>query len=115
MGKSLLDDIGMDIKLPNIKLPTLWNEKTGKKSRKPVSRGTLRELYSRSGGECEECGESFKGLKSHIHHKDRDSSNNEESNLIILCPNCHSRWHYKHKPKEPKKPKKPKSIFDIRV
>lgn len=28
-----------------------------------------------------------------VHHKDRDRSNNELSNLEILCPNCHALEH----------------------
>ena len=29
-----------------------------------------------------------------VHHKDRNRSNNDLSNLEILCPNCHAKEHY---------------------
>lgn len=32
--------------------------------------------------------------KLEMHHKDKDTSNNERSNLIILCINCHRFWHW---------------------
>jgi len=28
-----------------------------------------------------------------VHHKDGDRENNDESNLTVLCPNCHARVH----------------------
>ncbi len=31
-----------------------------------------------------------------LHHKNRDHSNNDESNLEILCPTCHAREHNKY-------------------
>lgn len=44
--------------------------------------------------ECCDCGiEKWKDKKLllEIHHIDGDWSNNVESNLIFLCPNCHSQ------------------------
>jgi len=43
---------------------------------------------------CEDC-----GYKKHtkilvVHHVDHNRLNNEDSNLIILCPNCHAVRHY---------------------
>lgn len=32
-----------------------------------------------------------KDISLHLHHIDGDNSNNEISNLMILCPNCHSQ------------------------
>lgn len=32
-----------------------------------------------------------------VHHKDRDRTNNELSNLEILCPNCHALEHWSGK------------------
>lgn len=43
---------------------------------------------------CSECGITEwlgKPLKLHIDHKDGDRTNNELSNLRILCPNCHQQ------------------------
>lgn len=31
------------------------------------------------------------------HHKDRNKKNNNENNLLLICPNCHSLDHYKTK------------------
>jgi Zn finger protein HypA/HybF involved in hydrogenase expression len=44
---------------------------------------------------CQKCGwnavnESSGKVPLHIHHVDGDSHNNQEDNLELLCPNCHS-------------------------
>jgi len=33
--------------------------------------------------------------KLEMHHKDKNRSNNERNNLIILCETCHRVWHKK--------------------
>lgn len=52
---------------------------------------------------CEECGLSIwntKPIPIELHHVDGDSTNNEISNLKILCPNCHAQTeNYKSKNK----------------
>lgn len=44
---------------------------------------------------CAECGigESYNGkfLRLQVHHIDGDNTNNEITNLSLLCPNCHSQ------------------------
>lgn len=56
----------------------------------------LKEKLIRDGikeNKCELCGCSIwqgKQLPLELHHKDNDHFNNSLSNLIILCPNCHS-------------------------
>ena len=52
------------------------------------------ELLVRSKGKCQKCGISLKGMKPDIHHKNRNPSDNEISNLMVLCRNCHSKMHY---------------------
>lgn len=45
---------------------------------------------------CESCGISSwneKEITLQLHHKDGNHSNNKLSNLVILCPNCHSQTH----------------------
>lgn len=45
------------------------------------------------GHKCEECGLSewlTKTIPLEIHHIDGDRLNNEMSNLLLLCPNCHA-------------------------
>lgn len=43
---------------------------------------------------CERCGYDEHPEILEVHHKDRNRDNNEESNLEILCPNCHMWDHY---------------------
>ena len=57
----------------------------------------LRKLYQRSESRCEgpklglDCVVRLtKDLEPLIHHIDGDPGNNEISNLVLLCPNCHS-------------------------
>lgn len=41
---------------------------------------------------CEEC-EATEGL--HVHHLDRDTANNDPSNLATLCASCHLKRHWR--------------------
>lgn len=47
---------------------------------------------------CENCGYDKHQEILGVHHKDRNRKNNELTNLIVLCPNCHSVEHMKHIP-----------------
>jgi len=48
------------------------------------------------GRQCERCGyEKYEIL--HIHHKNRNRSNNNLANLELICPNCHYEEHYLEK------------------
>ncbi len=50
-------------------------------------------LIKERGVTCERCG--FAKLEIlHVHHKDRDRSHNELTNLALICPNCHAEEHY---------------------
>jgi len=55
-----------------------------------------RERLKRQRGRCEICGLAELDILV-VHHKDRNPRNNKDSNLMVLCPNCHSRIHYKDK------------------
>lgn len=62
---------------------------------KDVSGMVRRYLFEKYGNKCARCGWSelnpYTGtLPLEIEHIDGDASNNEEENLILLCPNCHS-------------------------
>lgn len=46
---------------------------------------------------CERCAWDKEALILQIHHKDRNSRNNERSNLELLCPNCHEMEHFAQK------------------
>ncbi len=43
-----------------------------------------------STGRCEGCG----GKATNVHHKDGNSRNNNESNLVPLCKKCHNTAHF---------------------
>lgn len=47
-------------------------------------------------GKCQRCGFSDHRALT-VHHKDRNRSNNDPSNLELLCWNCHAIEHYDHK------------------
>lgn len=44
-------------------------------------------------GQCQRCGYKKYPNILHIHHKDRNRKNNEDSNLELICPNCHEIEH----------------------
>jgi len=45
---------------------------------------------------CDRCGFSDKRILE-IHHKDKNRKNNDEDNILLLCPNCHAILHYDDK------------------
>ena len=47
--------------------------------------------------ECQICGYSKVIEILELHHIDRNDRNNHISNLMLLCPNCHSEDHFKGK------------------
>ena len=60
-----------------------------------ISSMIRRYLLEKFNNKCQQCdwGEInhfTKKIPLEIHHKDGDYSNNKESNLELLCPNCHS-------------------------
>lgn len=82
MGKNLYDLGKIDI----------WGTRKESK-RKPVRTGTRINILADSGAKCQKCKKSLKGLKPHIHHKNHNPKDNKKGNLILLCPNCHSKVH----------------------
>jgi 5-methylcytosine-specific restriction endonuclease McrA len=69
----------------------LWEEPR----KEPIPRSLRTELLLRCKGKCEKCGLDFhkEGIRPHFHHKDGNPKNNKPSNLIVVCPNCHSKFH----------------------
>lgn len=53
-------------------------------------------LLAERGQNCERCSYA-KYEVLHVHHKDRNRSNNALSNLELICPNCHFEEHYLEK------------------
>ena len=72
----------------------LSNNNDSLKKRKPIPQGIKNELLVRSKGICQRCRIPLKGMKPDIHHKNQDPSDNNISNLMVLCRNCHSKMHY---------------------
>lgn len=63
---------------------TRWADTVGYKSVR---------AFIRRKGKCNRC--SFSDVRIlQRHHKDRNTSNNHESNIEVLCPNCHNLEHY---------------------
>lgn len=67
----------------------------GRPKRYEISDRVRYYLYETRGRKCEECGwqeinQTTKESPVQIHHKDGNTKNASEKNLIILCPNCHS-------------------------
>lgn len=48
------------------------------------------------GEQCERCDYAKREIL-HLHHHDRDRNNNDFTNLLLLCPNCHYEEHYLEK------------------
>jgi 5-methylcytosine-specific restriction endonuclease McrA len=88
-----------EYKIPKLDLDSQFNlfqeaeEEDKKKKRVPIPQSRKREVYIRSGGNCETCGLNFakEGIIEEYHHKNGDPSNNEANNITSLCPNCHSK------------------------
>ena len=68
--------------------------KLGRPKDKVVAERSLKlRLFKKRGLVCERCSyEKFEIL--HVHHKDRNRSNNDFDNLELICPNCHYEEHY---------------------
>lgn len=60
-----------------------------------ISKHIRNYLIDKHGNKCSQCGwgeiNVFTGkVPLEVHHKDGDYTNNDEENLELLCPNCHS-------------------------
>ena len=67
----------------------------GRKGKMSVSTHIRRYMFRKYNSCCCLCGwgeinKSTGSTPLDLHHKDGDSTNNDESNLLLLCPNCHS-------------------------
>jgi hypothetical protein len=70
----------------------------GQEEKKPSVSELLQTLHQRSESKCEGyrlglncCVRLTEDLEPLIHHIDGNPRNNEISNLVLLCPNCHSK------------------------
>lgn len=63
-----------------------------KSQKKPrIPRSIRTKVLLRCEGKCEKCGEKLGDLVPDIHHIDGNPRNNDPTNLIVLCPNCHRK------------------------
>lgn len=53
------------------------------------------ELRSAKDFVCENCGVDLSKHQYllHVHHRDHDKGNNQETNLLVVCALCHSEYH----------------------
>lgn len=71
--------------------------KIGRPKDKVVTQRAIKlRLIQERGTQCERCGYAKVEIL-HLHHRDRDRSNNDFSNLELICPNCHYEEHYLEK------------------
>ena len=71
--------------------------KIGRPRDKVVNQRSVKlRLLEQRGSSCERCGYNKQEIL-HVHHKDRDTDNNNLTNLELICPNCHYEEHYLEK------------------
>ena len=64
---------------------------------KVISQRALKtRLLKIRGMNCERCGYAKYEILQ-VHHKDKNSSNNDINNLELICPNCHYEEHFLEK------------------
>ena len=66
-------------------------EQKQRKPRKPISKGLAMRLMARAQGKCEKCGKNLYNEKIDIHHKNSEPTDNRETNLMVVCKNCHKK------------------------
>lgn len=70
-----------------------FQKKKGK-NRKPVRSPKKIDIILKQKGKCFWCRKPIpSGVKPHVHHRNGNPSDNRDKNLIVLCPNCHSKAH----------------------
>jgi hypothetical protein len=72
--------------------PRPITSRTEPKGRLNIPTSIKQQVYARARGRCERPRCSY-SAKLHIHHIDKNPSNNSPSNLLAVCPNCHARIH----------------------
>jgi hypothetical protein len=76
-------------------LEWLCGRQSGRKGDGQVSNHIRKWLFIKAKGKCENCGwgeiNSVTGKSTlTIHHIDGNCNNNDQSNISLICPNCHS-------------------------
>ena len=95
-----------------VNIPSMEEMLLGKKPtrRTTVSKSIKDEVLARQKYKCYKCKRTLPARK-HFHHKKAVSKGgkNTLSNLIALCPNCHSNLHHKQAVRKANKKAKGKS------
>lgn len=60
------------------------------KPRKKIPRLTEKQMYKEANNSCSFCPESDVAVLE-LHHIDEDPSNNDPSNLLVVCSSCHTK------------------------
>jgi len=60
-----------------------------KKKRKALSKNQKERIARGQDWKCGRCQEKIEPLGFDIHHRDKDSSNNDIANLVAYCVKCH--------------------------
>jgi len=68
---------------------------TGMRGKNGISIPLRRYIFEKNNNKCQKCGWSqenvyTKSIPLTVHHIDGNHTNNNEDNLELLCPNCHS-------------------------
>jgi len=83
----------------------LYGNNSNSKKREPLTSTIRNEVLSKQKQRCGRCRHTFGSVK-HFHHKNGDRSDNRVSNIVALCPTCHSEIHHEKRLKEQKNGKK---------
>ena len=62
-----------------------------KRERVPAKK--LNELKEKSKGKCMRCKTSLRGFTPHVHHMNMKATDNKMTNLKLVCPTCHAKYH----------------------
>lgn len=62
-----------------------------RKPREPIRKGLAMRLMARAQGKCENCRKNLYNEKIDIHHKNYEPTDNRETNLMVVCKNCHKK------------------------
>lgn len=61
--------------------------------REPISAKIRNELKAKAKGKCMRCKTPLKGFTPHVHHLNMKPKDNRISNLTMICPTCHAKYH----------------------
>jgi len=67
-----------------------------KRYNSPQWKEIARQVRIRDNMTCQMCGRKVFGKDAHVHHIDENRQHNDMSNLILLCPHCHSKVHNRY-------------------